>query len=555
MLWIALQAPDEAASTLPLPSLESPAPVPDLQALSWWALQFSPRVTVLEGAVLVEVQASERLFGGRKALLGRVRQACAALHVTRMAVAPTALAARGLLRCMPHAVVHPLAGAHMNAAAPSSANPTQPQASVAPPPNVAVAACAQRQLSAVLDALPLAALLATQPHAATLQRLGCERLGQLRALPRGGLSRRFGAALLTALDQAYGLQTELYPWVALPEQFSQRLEFNARIEVAEGLMFGAHRLLGSLKAWLTARQCGVTGIRLHWEHDLQRRGDAKAASLEVRTGQATTDMQHLARLLAENLARTTLLAPVVAIMIEALDVEPLPTASASLLPDDVESGGSLQQLLERLSARLGVQRVLTGHTTPDHRPQRMQAWVPSTLEGAARAGTTPAAKRSARTPIAVQKTRKAPAVPDHWAQYPCWILRQPLRLAVVKDKPIYQGPLQLIAGPERVETGWWPESAGDGDGAQNGAPNAFSVQAEPARAFANPSTLRQAQDRPSSGRTDLSEQHGDLTLRDYFIASSEMAGLLWIYRQRTGLAHPSALGAAQVGWYLHGIYG
>jgi protein ImuB len=481
MLWIALPPHDEAASTLPSPSLDSPSPAPDVQTLSWWALQFSPRVTVLEGAVLVEVQASERLFGGRKALLGRMRQECGALHVSRMAAAPTALAARSLLRCMPCAA--------------------------APPQfSVTVAACAQRQLAAVLDALPLAALLATQPHAPTLQRLGCERLGQLRALPRGGLSRRFGAGLLAALDQAYGLQTELYPWVVLPEQFSLRLEFNARIEVAEGLMFGAQRLLGSLKAWLIARQCGVTGICLHWEHDLQRRGDAKAGSLQVRTGQASTDMQHLGRLLAEHLARTTLLAPVVAITLEALAIEPLPTASASLLPDDVETGGSLQQLLERLSARLGAQHVLTGHTTPDHRPQRMQAWVPSTLEGAARAGTTPAAPGK-RSPA--QKARKAPAVPDHWAQYPCWILRQPLRLAVVKDKPIYQGPLQLIAGPERVETGWWPESAGD----------------------------------------------SDLTLRDYFIASSEMAGMLWIYRQRTGLAKPGAHCTVQVGWYLHGIYG
>jgi protein ImuB len=553
MLWIALQTPDEAASTLPSPSLDSPTPAPDVQALSWWALQFSPRVTVLEGAVLVEVQASERLFGGRKALLGRMRQGCADLQVARMAVAPTALAARGLLRCMPCAAAPALAEAPARAKTNSQAQAnthaaSQGQASTAPPPpSVAVAACAPRQLGAVLDALPISALLATQPHAPTLQRLGCERLGQLRALPRGGLSRRFGAALLAALDQAYGQQTELYPWVVLPEQFRLRLEFNARIEVAEGLMFGAHRLLGSLKAWLTARQCGVTSICLHWEHDLQRRGEAKAGSLEVRTGQATTDMQHLARLLAENLARTTLLAPVVAITLDALAVEPLPTASASLLPDDIESGGSLQQLLERLSARLGAQRVLTGHTTPDHRPQRMQAWAPSTLAGATRAGTATSAPRKVPTAPTVQKARTTSATPDHWATYPCWILRQPLRLAVVKDKPIYQGPLQLMAGPERVETGWWPECASDSDLTQCSAPHAFSVRAEPVEAFANPST--------SSGRTDLNEQHGDLTLRDYFIASSEMAGLLWIYRQRTGLAHPGALDVAQVGWYLHGIYG
>jgi protein ImuB len=147
--------------------------------------------------------------------------------------------------------------------------------------------------------------------------------------------------------------------------------------------------------------------------------------------------------------------------------------------------------------------VLTGQPVADHRPQRMQAWAPCTQAAAA----------SMRAKA--QAAHAAPVVPGHWASYPCWILRQPLRLAVVHDKPIYQGPLQLMAGPERIETGWWPE--------------------------------------PDSGLTDgLTD---DLTLRDYFIASSEMAGLLWIYRQRTGLAGSTASGAAPVGWYLHGIYG
>jgi protein ImuB len=483
MLWIALHPHNDAASTLPSPPREGASPAPDVQALSWWALQFSPRVAVLEGAVLLEVQASERLFGGRKALLQRIRRECGEQLVGSMAVAPTALAARGLLRCMACPAV-----------------PANAASAESTPSTVAVAACTQRTLAAVLDALPLSALLATVPHEPTLQRLGCSQLGQVRALPRGGVSRRFGAALLSALDQAYGQQIEIYPWVTLPDQFSVRLEFNSRIELAEGLMFGAHRLLGSLKAWLTARQSGVTGISLHWEHDLQRRGEAKEGSLVVRTGQASRDTQHLARLLSEHLARTELLAPVVAITLQAIDVEPLPTMSASLLPDDAASGESLQQLLERLSARLGAQRVLTGQTVADHRPQRMQAWAPCTQAKA-------------------QAAHAAPDVPGHWASYPCWILRQPLRLAVVKEKPIYQGPLQLMAGPERIETGWWPQPDG-------GLTDGFN-----------------------DGLTD------DLTLRDYFIASSEMAGLLWIYRQRTGLAGSTASGAAQVGWYLHGIYG
>jgi protein ImuB len=445
--------------------------------------------------VLVEVQASERLFGGRKALLNRIRTECAEQQVQQMAVAPTALAARALLRCMPTALRD------------ATGSPNHA-------PLVTVAACTPRNLAAVLDGLPITALLAVDAHQATLVRLGCHRLGQVRALPRGGVSRRFGAPLLLALDHSYGLVTATYPWTTLPEHFHQRVEFNSRIELAEGLMFGAHRLLGSLKAWLQARQSGVTGICLHWEHDLQRRGEAKAGSLVVHTGQATRDTQHLARLLAEHLARTQLSAPVVAITLEATGVEAMATASTSLLPEDNASGESLLQLMERLSARLGPHRVLCGTPVADHRPQRMQSW---------QAYTTHAVKPKT---LASAAAKSGLAVPGDWASYPPWILRQPLRLAVVKDKPVYQGPLQLMAGPERIETGWWPEDT-QGAGSDQAA-------------------------------------HSDLTLRDYFIASSELAGLLWVYRQRTGLLRTSAKQAAeaavnllpeQVRWYLHGIYG
>lgn len=416
--------------------------------------------------MLVEVEASARLFGGRQALLARIRSGCAEQAVARLAVAPTALAAVALLRQR----------------ALREAQAAGEGAELA----VQAISCTARTLAATLDRLPIAALSATADHAATLQRLGCQTLGQLRQLPRGGLSRRFGAALLDGLDRAYGLKTETYPWITLPEQFSVRLEFLGRIEVAEGLMFGANRLLQRLKAWLQARQCGITALVLHWEHDLVRRSEAKQGCIAVRTAEATRDMQHLAKLLAEHLGRTVLAAPVTAIRLEAADVEALPTASASLLPQDRVSGESFLQLIERLSARLGCERVLQGEALADHRPQRMQSWQPA-------AGGDPLRGRG-----------KAQPLPGHIGLHPPWLLRQPLRLAVLQDRPVYQGALALLAGPERLETGWWClDDAADGE-------------AE------------------------------DLTLRDYFVAQSAHAGLLWIYRQRS---------ESDPGWYLHGIYG
>lgn len=421
-------------------------------------MQFSPRVCVVEEAVLVEVEASARLFGGQRALLARIRGECGGMAVPRLAAAPTALAALALLRqlALTKAPVEAGEGA------------------------AAAACCTARALAATLDRLPLEALSATRDPLATLRRLGCQTLGQLRRLPRGGLSRRFGAALLDGLDRAYGLRAETYPWIELPERFSVRLEFSGRIERAEGLMFGAQRLLGQLKAWLQARHCGVTALALHWEHDLVRRSEAPQGQLEVRTAEATRDMAHLAKLLAEHLARTALAAPVVAIRLEARGVEALPTASASLLPEDRQQGESLLQLIERLSARLGPERVLQGQACADHRPQRMQRWWP-----AAGATAGPA---------------KAPPLPGGKGLHPPWLLDPPLRLAVVQHRPVYQGRLVLLAGPERLEAGWWGEQA----------------------------------------------QGDALTLRDYFVAQSEHAGLLWVYRER---------GRPEPGWFLHGIYG
>ena len=465
MLWIALRAaaPSDTSS-----SHDAADPAPEQLALAWWALQFSPRVCVVQEAVLLEVQDSLRLFGGQRALLQRVRAEAPQHGSTALAVAPTALAALALLRMLP-----------AEAQAGEGSETSDP---IAPIP---ARSCTPAALQRTLDALPLETLSAMHPHASMLHRLGCRTLGQVRALPRGGVSRRFGAALLEALDRAYGQRPDAFVWIALPEAFSARLEFIGRIEVAEGLLFGARRLLAQLGAWLLARQRGVVALTLHWEHDLVRRGDATNGHLSIRTAEATRDLQHLTRLLGEHLARTTLAAPVVAIRLEAPQTELLATQSASLLPEDVREGETLQQFIERVSVRLGTERVLRGQLVADHRPQHMQRWLP--------AATAPAPTRKSK-----------PRLPPHLRLHPPWLLREPLRLAVQGERPIYQVPLTLLAGPERLEAGWW-------------------------------SLLSSAE-----------AEGEELALRDYYVAQSPHAGLLWVYRRRS---------AGEPAWYLQGVYG
>ena len=81
MHWIALPLPwrDEPATSPADPGVgavaETATPGP---ATGWWALRFTPRVALADGdTVLLEVSTTERLWGGRDALLALVLQAWA----------------------------------------------------------------------------------------------------------------------------------------------------------------------------------------------------------------------------------------------------------------------------------------------------------------------------------------------------------------------------------------------------------------------------------------------------------------------------------------------
>ncbi len=436
MLWLALAPPPwpEAGTTV-----------------AWWALGFSPRVCRVDEAVLLEVQASERLFGGRRALLQRLHREARGQGVSTLACAPTALSALGLMR-------------------------------QARQDGVPATGCGARTLWRRLDALPLVTLSATQPHRETLRSLGCHTLGDLRALPRAGMARRFGAGLLDALDRAYGSGSDAFDWIALPERFDESLECPAAVEVGPGLLFGVQRLLQRLRAWLAARHRGATALTLHWRHDTPRRSECPDGVLTVRTAEPTQDVSHLSRLLAEHLARTPLAAPVCRLRLQASGTEPIATPNTSLLPDARTRGEPLHRWVERVSARLGPQAVLRPHLVADHRPECMVCWTP--------ADETP--------------THRPPTLPAFWAWQPPWLLREPLRLAVRQERPHYQGELTLLAGPERLETGWWPQGQG------------------------------------------ADEVEGQTRLRDYYLAESPRAGLLWVFCLR---------GTGQPAWFVHGIHG
>ena len=437
MHWIALRLSPESDA--------SPSALADpTQAWAWWALRFTPSVARVEDALLLEISGSQRLFGGLEALMAQFKGEKSPLAQVEYAQGATSLVALGRLW---------------------SGLPDAPASD-----------------------LPLHTLQCARPHLAILARLGCKSWGHLRGLPRGGVVRRFGQDLLSALDRAFGQAPELYPWLGLPEVFDMPLELAASVESAPGLLFGARRLLAQLLVWLRARQRGVLALELLWELDARRSNlqhtDAhhdggNLGRLELRTAQATQDMAHLQRLLGEQLSKVTLPAPVLHLRLRTLQTQKLGGETLSLLPEDVRLGDSLHQLLERLCARLGREQVLGVELQADHRPECMQRWLPWGVEAPQRS--------DALVPVAS-------------SLQPPWLLEVPQRLEVKTGRVIYQGELDLQTGPHRLEVGW--------------------LDGEPA-------------------------------LRDYFLAHSPLAGLVWIYRERP----EHGLQEKDQRWYLHGVFG
>lgn len=365
-------------------------------------LQYTPQVTAAEeSTLLMDIGASLRLFGGIAALCRRVRDSVRRLGFTAsVACAPTARGAWLLARARAGRAV---------------------------------------QMASLLRRLDrLAVLLAppARPFANWFDGIGCVTLGDLRRLPRPGLQRRCGRALLDLLDAAYGLSPELHDWIVPPDAFEARLELFDRIDDAELLLAGAQRLLVQLTGWLCVRQLAVERITLKLEHE-RGRVARPPTCVEVTLAEPAWRDEHLVRLLRERLAKLVLDAPVIGLGLEAVQVQPMAPPNESLFPEPGGTEEDRMRMLELLVARLGADNVLQPLVKADYRPEQANAWVPVQQKVSDKA-------RATRLPPDVM------ALPR-----PTWLLAKPIALLMRDHRPFYGSPLRMASNPERIEAGWW----------------------------------------------------------------------------------------------------
>ena len=174
-------------------------------------------------SVLLEVSGSLKLFGGLSPLIERLQKGLEAMGWSAaLAVAPTPRAAYWLA----------LAGKQKFIA--SSAD-----------------------LEPALAALPVGVLRRDDETLAALQAIGVRTLGELLALPRDGLARRFGQGLLDELDRGLGRIPDPRNFFVPPARFQAAIELPAEVTQAEALLFAARRLIVQLAGFLAARSRGV----------------------------------------------------------------------------------------------------------------------------------------------------------------------------------------------------------------------------------------------------------------------------------------------------------
>ena len=351
-----------------------------LHSLAAWAYRFSSHVSLSEpDALLIEVGASLRLFGGWDALQRQLRAELADLEFhPAIAVAPLPAAARVLARRRDGFFA------------------AQPAA----------------MLEALAD-VPLAQAGLPEDTITLLHRVGFARLRDVFALPRPELARRTGPGVLLALDRLRGLETDLLPLYRPPDAFAHRVELDDRVEAWPPLLFPLRRLCGELALFLAARDGGVQRCELALDHE-----NRQVTRVPIELLAPQREARRLYELIRSRLERVALEQPVCGIALIAKDLPTFKPQHRDLFEPKRAQALDWPELAERLRAHLGDDTVRGLAQAADHRPEK--AW---------------------------RFAHDAQLIAAEVRRRPLWLLPQAIPL---------RGPApRILAGPERIESGWW----------------------------------------------------------------------------------------------------
>ncbi len=247
----------------------------------------------------------------------------------------------------------------------------------------------------------------------TLKKTGFRTVAEVFRLPRKALTRRLGPAVSNYLDRLLGQCPDPCKSFHPAGSFSTGMDLPETAHT-QGLVFPLKRLVQELCGVLRARDRGIQTLQIH----LQLAVEATSISLTLR--QITRSESHLMTLLRDRLERLQLPQPVRHIQLVAASFLPFAATQEDLLSETgLPSTDAANAVIEHLQARLGENAVKGLKGREDYRPEH--SWSLRELDETATCTELP--------------------------QRPTWLLAKPQACRI--------DTYHILAGPERIETGWW----------------------------------------------------------------------------------------------------
>lgn len=304
--------------------------------------------------------------------------------------------------------------------------------------------------------------------------MGIYTLGPLLKLSGKSLGRRFGKPLLTYLAQLTGDIPDPRKATLPAVTFSQTLHLLDPIRDKEILYKHTFspmpKLALALQQWLVTHQLGCEA--LVWQFSSHQH-DCVEVPLRFTNGkQNSVDILKVSQLKLEQMS---LPREVLSVGLVAKRIQPWSEASQSLfktLSPATANNSHLGALVDELIARLGDQSVRGIQTSTQHRPET--AWSPVPAHQLLKPRSKPGAGNTLLQHTFLKQLGRRPL----------WLFDPP--------RPVTRRQLQLLHGPERIQSHWW---------------------------------------------------QGEAISRDYYIAQHQQGAQCWAFED--GLAQ----------WYLHGYFG
>ncbi len=469
--------------------------------------RWCPAVAISDAdGLFLDLSGVAHLHGGEAAMARRIVRLLARLRVTaQVAVADTTGAAWAIARHPPHAVGRGTAPEGRGGGAPATSNiarggrPSTIAVQWSPSP-CGGGSCVLPPGShpAALAPLPVTALRLPEEAVELARRLGIDTVGELAAMPRAPLVRRFGRAVAARLDQASGAAVEPLDPVIPAEPIVVARRFAEPIATAEAIGHWLGGLVGELAHALAKAGQGARALVLACV-----RVDSETQAIHIGLARPTRDPAHLLRLLVRRIEEIDPGYGIEALELHVRRADPLgaETLGAALAGD---AAPDLAPLVDTLANRIGSRRLWRTQAVESDVPERSVA---------PRAPLDP--PTTAARVLRPDDVRQLDNRPDAHPWHPRWprpvrLLRRPERidhvLAELPDHPprrfTWRGRTHRVVrgdGPERIFGEWW-RAAG--------------------------------------------ERH---SVRDYFQVEDEIGHRFWLFRRGDGRLPETG----DLSWYMH----